>query len=85
MAKEIKWTNRAIFNRTIIYRYWLERNKSNSYSQKLDELFEKSAEIIEKFPNIGKPTNYRNVFAKVVRDYNIFYRIKSAEIEILRV
>ena len=85
MAKEIKWTNRAIIDRTIIYKYWLERNKSNSYSQKLEKLFEKSARIIGIFPNIGKPTNYRNVFAKVVRDYKIFYRIKSDEIEILRV
>ncbi len=85
MAKEVKWTNRAIFDRTNIYKYWLERNKSSSYPEKLEELFEKSAQIIAKFPRIGKPTNYRNVFAKVVRDYKIFYRVGSDEIQLLRI
>lgn len=85
MGKEVKWTNRAIVDRTNIYKYWLQRNQSNSYPQKLEELFEKSAEIIGKFPNIGRPTDYRNVLAKVVRGHKIFYRIKSDKIEILRV
>lgn len=85
MAKKIRWTNRAIIDRTNIYRYWLERNQSNTYPEKLEELFEKSAEIISNFPNIGTPTNYREVYAKIVRDYKIFYRIKSEEIQILRV
>ncbi|TVQ00684.1 MAG: hypothetical protein EA359_15435 [Balneolaceae bacterium] len=31
------------------------------------------------------PTNYRDVYAKIVLDYKIFYRIKSDEIQILRV
>jgi addiction module RelE/StbE family toxin len=85
MAKKIRWTNRAIMDRTNIYRYWLERNQSNTYPEKLEKLFEKSADIISIFPHIGTSTNYREVYAKIVRDYKIFYRIKSDEIQILRV
>ena len=85
MAKKVKWTTRALIDRTNIYKYWLERNQSNTHSEKLEELFEKSAEIISTFTFIGTSTNYRDVYAKVVKDYKIFYRIKQDEIQILRV
>lgn len=85
MAKKVRWTTQSISDRTNIYRYWLERNQSDSYPKKLEELFEKSSEIIASFPSIGTRTNYRNVYAKVVRNYKIFYRIEPHEIQILRV
>jgi plasmid stabilization system protein ParE len=85
MAKKIRWTTRSIIDRTNIYKYWLKRNQSNVYSEKLEQLFEKSAEIISNFPNIGTRTNYRNVYSKIVREYKVFYRIDSDEIQILRV
>jgi toxin YoeB len=85
MAKKIKWTTRSLFDRTNIYRYWLNRNKSNEYSEKLESLFERSANVIANFPQIGTETKYRDVFAKVVKDYKIFYRIENDEIQILRV
>jgi addiction module RelE/StbE family toxin len=85
MAKKIRWTTRSIIDRTNIYKYWLERNQSDIYSEKLEQLFEKSAEIISNFPNIGTRTNYRNVYSKIVKDYKVFYRIETDEIQILRV
>jgi len=85
MAKEIKWTTKSIIDRVNIYKYWLERNQSNSYPEKLEKLFEKSAEIISQFPNIGTKTDYQDIYSKVVRDYKIFYRVNSDEIQILRV
>lgn len=85
MAKKIKWTTRSISDRANIYKYWLERNQSDIYPKKLELLFEKSAELISNFPNMGTQTDYRNVYSKVVRDYKIFYRIQTDEIQILRV
>ncbi|MEO1052527.1 MAG: hypothetical protein AAFX87_17980 [Bacteroidota bacterium] len=67
MAKEIRWTTRSIVDRTNIYKYWLERNQSDNYPEKLEQLFERSVALISNFPNIGLPTNYRNVYSKVVR------------------
>ncbi|MBV6642404.1 MAG: type II toxin-antitoxin system RelE/ParE family toxin [Cyclobacteriaceae bacterium] len=85
MAKEIRWTTRSIIDRTNIYKYWFERNQSEVYPEKLEQLFEKSAELIANFPKIGTQTNFRNVYSKVVRDYKIFYRVTNDEIQILRV
>ncbi|MFY0654668.1 MAG: type II toxin-antitoxin system RelE/ParE family toxin [Cyclobacteriaceae bacterium] len=85
MAKKVRWTTRSIIDRTNIYKYWLERNQSEIYAEKLEHLFEQSAELISQFPNIGTRTSYRNVHSKVVRDYKIFYRIQTNEIQILRV
>lgn len=85
MAKKIKWTTRSIVDRTNIYEYWLNRNKSNEYSEKLESLFERSANVIANFPQIGTETKYRNVLAKVIKDYKIFYRIENNEIQILSV
>jgi toxin YoeB len=85
MSKKVRWTTRSITDRRNIYRYWLEQTQSDTYPEKLEELFEKSAELISKFPNIGILTDYRNVYSKVIRDYKIFYRIEPDEIQILRV
>ncbi|MBN7810987.1 type II toxin-antitoxin system RelE/ParE family toxin [Algoriphagus sp. H41] len=85
MAKKIRWTTRSIQDRAEIYRYWLQRNQSESYPEKLEELFERSALLISNFPNLGTRTDHRNVYSKVVRDYKIFYRILADEIQILRV
>lgn len=85
MAKKVRWTSRAIADRVNIYKYWLERNQSDSYPEKPESLFEKTADLISSFPKIGTPTNYRKVYTKTVRDYKIFYRIETTEIQILRV
>ena len=51
MVKEIKWTTRSIIDRANIYKYWLERNESEAYSEKLEELFEKSATLFGSLQN----------------------------------
>ncbi|MDZ7755980.1 hypothetical protein [Rhodohalobacter sp.] len=49
MAKKIRWTTCSITDRTSIYKYWLERNQSDIYPEKLEQLFENSAELISNF------------------------------------
>lgn len=85
MAKKIRWTSASINDRTNIYKFWLDKNQSKLYPEKLERLFEKSAEIISIFPEIGNQTNYRKVYSKIVQHYKIFYRIQNDEIQILRV
>lgn len=84
MAKEIRWTRKAIFDRTHIYKYWLDKNQAPQYSEKLEDLFRRSAEFISLFPQIGKRTNFPEVYMKVVKDYKMFYRVKPKEVEILK-
>lgn len=42
--KEIRWTLRAIHDKLDILDYWITRNKTKIYSEKLNYLFDKSLE-----------------------------------------
>lgn len=73
MAKEVIWSPLAKRKRKEILEYWIEHNKSNTYSLKLNELFKQAEHLISERPNIGKPTSDKYVRFKIVRDYLIFY------------
>jgi len=49
------------------------RNKSNTYSKKLNQQFKESVKIITDFPQIGKLTDDTNTRIKTVKDYLIVY------------
>ncbi|MDP9081290.1 MAG: type II toxin-antitoxin system RelE/ParE family toxin [Bacteroidota bacterium] len=85
MAKEIRWSVRADRDRLEILEYWANRNKSTTYSKKLNKLFIDKVELLSEFPDLGKPTNIPFVRIKIVRDYSIYYHINSDFIEILTV
>lgn len=85
MAKKTVWTETAVRDRFRIYQFWYWHNKSENYSQKLEKLFNESANIIPRFPEVGTKTDFKNVRVKVVRNYNIFYCILEDRIEIIRV
>ena len=54
MAKEVEWTETSLKDRVDIYRYWLDRNQSESYSEKLEILFNEAAALIARFPQTGQ-------------------------------
>ena len=85
MAKQVIWSLRAQADRKEILNYWRQKNKSNSYSQKLNELFKESVKILADFPQIGKMTNDVNTRIKIVKDYLIIYEEKQSEILILTI
>jgi addiction module RelE/StbE family toxin len=74
MVKEIIWSETAQKDRKLIFTYWSNRNKSALYSQKLNVLINSAVEIIAKFPQIGKPSGYKDTRIKIVRDYLIVYK-----------
>lgn len=73
MARRITWTPKAQQDRKEILRYWQERNQSNTYSKKLNQLIRKAVILIAAHPHIGRRTNIENVRVKLLRDYLIFY------------
>jgi addiction module RelE/StbE family toxin len=83
MAQQIIWTEKAQKERIEIFTFWNIRNKSFSYSRKLDELIKESLKLICKYPLIGKQTDKENVRLKVLRDYLIIYEITEKEIVVL--
>lgn len=85
MAKKITWSQTAQNDRKKILVYWKKRNKSNTYSIKLFELFKEAVNTISIYPEIGKATNNENIRFVVVRDYLLFYERNPETIRILRI
>lgn len=85
MAKKIVWTQTAIQDRIRIYQYWIEKNKSNLFSEKLERLFNESVILLSEFPEIGTQTDFQDVRVKVIRNYKLFYQFTSDSIQIIRV
>ena len=85
MVKQVIWSLRAQTDRQHILKYWTQRNKSNTYSKKLNQLFKEAVKIIKDFPQIGKQTDDQNTRIKIVRDYLIIYEETESQICILTI
>ena len=85
MARQIIWTDSAQIERREILMYWIQRNKSNVFSRKLNKLIVSAIKEISKNPTIGRKTNIEWVRVKIVRDYLLFYSISPKSIFILSI
>jgi plasmid stabilization system protein ParE len=81
--KEVIWSSRAHQDRIEILEYWINRNKSKTFSEKLLKLFIQSCELISEHPYIGKSTNFKNIRFKIIFDYLLFYEESERRIEVL--
>lgn len=85
MAKRIRWSLQAEQELADILDYWLNRNRSVTFSLKLIDLFEEATDLISIFPDIGQQTDIPSVRNKLVRDYLMFYQIDGEIINILTI
>ena len=85
MVRRVIWTNRALKDRYQILSYWINNNKSNSYSKKLDDIFIETLSFLCEYPFLGKRTKRLNVRVKIVKNYFLVYQIEKKEIIVLRV
>lgn len=85
MAKQIVWSLRAQSDRKEILDYWRRRNKSSTYSRKLNQVLKETVEIIRDFPQIGTLTDTDDVRVKIVKDYQIFYEVTESKLTILTI
>ena len=85
MVKRIIWSRLAHLDRFQILEYWIDRNKSNIFSRRLNQIFEDTAELISKHPKMGKETDVLNVRIKIVQVYFFTYRETETTIEILTI
>ncbi len=85
MVRQVTWTVKAQNDRKKIFEYWNNRNNSNLYSRKLNELIRQSLDLIAKYPKIGKQTEKKNVRVKILRDYLIIYEVLPLEIVVLTI
>ncbi len=85
MARKIEWTQTSIRDRFEIYKFWAEKNRSDSYSKKLEILFNEAAKLISEFPEIGTETDFSGLRVKVIKSYKLFYTDDSETIRIIRI
>jgi len=83
MAKRIIWTNTAKQARRDILQYWINHNKSKTYSKKLSVLLREKISLIKSQTYIGKPTDFKDVRATLISHFTIFYKINTDEIIIV--
>lgn len=85
MARRVIWSLKAQQEREHILQYWINRNKSTSYSKILQDLFNQRIEIILDFPQIGSETNRSDIRFIVVRKYLLFYHVFDDTIVIISI
>ena len=85
MARQIIWTVSAQTERREILEYWVKRNKSKTFSLKLNKLIITALREVSKNPFIGRKTDIEDVRVKIIRDYLVFYEITPKSIYVLSV
>jgi plasmid stabilization system protein ParE len=86
MAKrKIIWTLKAQIERKEILEYWIFRNKSKTFSIKLNKLITDALQLLSENPTLGRKTNSANVRVKIVRNYLVFYEFSNSELIVLSI
>jgi plasmid stabilization system protein ParE len=77
---KIFWTATAIKQRNYIFEYWNERNKSISYSQKLNLKIKERTELLKSNPNLGIKTEFNGTRTISLGHFSIFYKKNDSSI-----
>jgi len=85
MAYEIILSNRAQQDRIEILQYWINRNKSNVFSIKLNEVFIETFESISINPNVGRKLGIKDFRIRIARDYLIVYFVEEDIVKIVTI
>ncbi len=76
----IFWTNTAIKQRNYTFEYWNERNKSTTYSKKLNSSLKERINILKINPELGKKTEFNNTRVISLGHYSILYKKLDSKI-----
>jgi len=81
MAKrKIVWSDRAKKRLYVILEFYIERNKSKSYSIKLYKLLNKEVKLLLKYPDLGLKTTEESVRGLIIDTYIIYYEVTEDKI-----
>jgi toxin YoeB len=81
MAKrKIVWSDRAKKRLYGILEFYIQRNRSKSYSRKLYKLFNKEVKILLKYPDLGLKTSEESVRGLIIDTYIIYYEVTDDKI-----
>ena len=78
--RKIIWTKTADIQFAGVLQFWLERNKSNTYSKKLISLVTDRTKEIAKTPFMYKSTDFKDVRVASLGNFSIYYKITDKSI-----
>ena len=81
MAKrKIIWSNRAKIRLYAILDFYIVRNKSKTYSIKLQKLISKEVNLLLKQPDLGLRTSEDTTRGLIIENYIVYYEITDDKI-----
>ncbi len=81
MAKrKIVWSNRAKIRLYAILDFYVVRNKSKVYSNKLQKLISKEVKLLLKQPDLGLKTSEDTTRGLIIENYIVYYEITDEKI-----
>ncbi|MDR0393907.1 MAG: type II toxin-antitoxin system RelE/ParE family toxin [Tannerella sp.] len=81
----IKWSHRAVKEKSDILRYWVKRNESEAYSERIELETDKAISVILKNNLAGEKVKNRDHVRRltIMRDYSIYYTVTGKYVYIL--
>jgi len=74
MAKRtVVWTETAARQRREILTYWVKRNESTLYAEKLIKLVSKQVKVIQSNPKLFRRADFPGTHVSVIGHFSIFY------------
>ncbi|WP_375579755.1 type II toxin-antitoxin system RelE/ParE family toxin [Marivirga tractuosa] len=78
--RKVIWTKTADIQFIGILEYWVNRNKSNTYSKKLISLVSQKTKLIAESPYIYKPTDYKDIRVASLENFSLYYSVTEKHI-----
>jgi hypothetical protein len=83
MVRRLIWSVEARNSRKDIFDYWNNRNKSKTYSNKLNLLFTDNLQIVTRLPEFGIATKNETIKFIIISHFEIIYKVTNTEIVVL--
>jgi plasmid stabilization system protein ParE len=80
VKRTVRWTRTADIQFVGILEYWVERNKSATYSKKLVKLVTARTNKLAEAPFVCKKADFPNTRVASLGNFSIFYKVTDSEI-----
>jgi hypothetical protein len=78
--RNVIWTRTADIQFVGVLKYWVDKNKSNTYSKKLVKLVSERTNQISEKPFIYKSPDFKNVRVASLKTFSIYYKVSDDDI-----
>jgi toxin YoeB len=78
--RKIIWSTRSKARLYAILEFYIERNKSKSYSIKLYRLISREVKLLQKYPELGLKTTDDSIRGLIIENYILYYEITEESI-----